>query len=83
MSIKTTSILCSVALLGAATVASAMLAQIATAKEPGPPGLSPYFYSRSVNHVFAPRSDFPGAKQADTITPAHTAKMRPSKHSQR
>jgi hypothetical protein len=81
MSIKTTSVFGCV--LGAATVAWAMLAQMATAKEPGPPGLSPYFYSRSVNHVFAPRSVFPGAKQADVITLAHTAKMRPSKHSQR
>jgi hypothetical protein len=31
----------------------------------------------------APRADFPGAKQADTNTPAHTAKTPRSKHSQK
>lgn len=77
MSIRATSILRSTALLGTATAASAMLAQVAVAKTPAPrvpPGVSPYFYSSG-----APRPDFPGSKQADT----HTAKTPRSKHSQK
>ena len=76
MFIRATSILRAVALLGTAIAVPAMLAQVAVAKAPVPripPGVSPYFYSSSVNRGFAPRPDFPGAKQADT-TPAHTAK---------
>jgi len=37
----------------------------------------------AIDQGFAPRPDFPGAKQADTNTPAHTAKMPRSKHSQK
>ena len=84
MSIRATSILRSTALLGAATAASAMLAQVAVAKTPGPPGQSPYFYSSSLNQGFAPRPEIPGGKQADTAaTPAHTAKTARSKRSQK
>jgi hypothetical protein len=74
MSIKTTSTLRLVALLGAATAASAMLAQIVSAKDLGPPGISPYFYSATVNHGFAPRPDFPGFKQATMAKVSHSAK---------
>jgi hypothetical protein len=65
MSINATSILLSVGLLGAASAASAMLAQMAMAKQPGPPGQSPNFYSLSVDQVFSPRPDFPGAKRSN------------------
>jgi hypothetical protein len=74
MSIEASSMLRSVALLSAATTALAMLAQIAMAKDPGPPGLSPYFYSRSVGHGFAPRPDFPGAKQSNMVKILRSAK---------
>jgi hypothetical protein len=74
MSIKTTSTLRSIASLGAATAALTTLAQIASAKEPGPPGLSPYFYSSSLNHVFAPRPDFPGSKQSSIVKVSHSSK---------
>jgi hypothetical protein len=86
MSSRATSILRSTALLGAATAASAMLAQVAVAKAPGPrvPGQSPYFYSSSLNQGFAPRPEIPGGKQADTATtPVHTARTARSKRSQK
>jgi hypothetical protein len=35
----------------------------------------------AIDQGFAPRPDFPGAKQADTATPAHTAKTPHAKHS--
>lgn len=72
LSIKATSILRSVALLG--TVAPAMLAQVATAKGLHVPGQSPNFYSRSVDRVFAPRPEFPGAKQSNTAKTSRGAK---------
>jgi hypothetical protein len=75
MSTKATLILRSVGLLGGATAASVMLAQIAVAKQPSPPGQSPYFYSRS-DQVFAPRPDFPGAKQSNMAKMPRTAKHR-------
>lgn len=74
MSIKATSILRSVALLGTATAASAMLAQLAMAKGLHVPGQSPYFYSRSVDQVFAPRPNFPGAKQSEMAKTSRSAK---------
>jgi hypothetical protein len=77
MSIRATSILRSIALPGAATAASAMLAQVAMAGGYGPPGVSPYFYSSSVNHgsaLSAPRPDYPGFKQFNIAKVPHNAK---------
>jgi hypothetical protein len=74
MSVKATSILRSVALLGTATAASAMLAQVAIAKGLHVPGQSPYFYSRGADQVFAPRPDFPGAKQSDVAKTSRSVK---------
>jgi hypothetical protein len=37
----------------------------------------------AIDQGFAPRPDFPGAKQADTSAPAHTAKTPRSKHTQK
>jgi hypothetical protein len=75
MSLKATSFLRSVALLGAATAASAMLAQVAMAQGPGPriPGQNPY-YSRPVDQGFSPRPDFPGAKQSNMAKTSRSAK---------
>jgi hypothetical protein len=77
MSVKTNSTRRSPALLGAAAAALVTLLPVATMAQglPGARQQGPYYRDQG----FAPRPDFPGAKQSGT---AHQ-KMTRSKHSQK